>query len=396
MNQAMSVVPHSRSQSIAGEDKQPFVIMLVPACNEERHIDATLVSLNRQTRRPDETIVILNNSTDRTGEIATAMIPNFPGLKVLTMAENTAKKAGALNYAMRTIMLTNHTIVGEMDADTLVADNIIEDGLKELADNPRLGGLCSRCGVKRFDECGERKPGKSSSRWEYLVWLMQTIEYGMTDARRADTSGNVKVMAGAFTLYTAEALRRVCRIRSTDGLIMVYDDSSEVEDYVLTLDVRSVGLQALAGQTMRSWTDVPVTLFGRQGLASQRLRWYRGSAVEIMKRRLQPEIRNHVGLEALQLFLSISRLIAFTVMGFILLSPSYGIDWTLFSVFILVSMFVFNWALYVPTLKYIEHVPPLLRLLPLTIVPMQIYSVWDDFVLYVSYVQSVTNRHRRW
>lgn len=63
----------------SGISESPYIVMLVPACNEEAHIEATLESLNQQTRRPDETIVILNNSTDRTEEIVSGMLPGFTG-----------------------------------------------------------------------------------------------------------------------------------------------------------------------------------------------------------------------------------------------------------------------------------------------------------------------------
>lgn len=374
----------------------PYVIMLVPACNEERHIRATLQSLNQQTRRPDETIVIINNSHDNTEQIAQQMIPEFPGLKVLKMTENKSRKSGALNFALRTIPWSSNLIFGEMDADTQVAANVIEEGLKEFASDPNLGGLCSRCGVKPLRDCGDRPPGQKPTVWEHIVWLMQAFEYGLTDRRRADTAGHVKVLAGAFTMYTAVAFQRVCRLRHHDGKIAVFDESSRVEDYVLTLDVRSVGLRARAGQSMRSWTDVPTTIRGRQGLLAQRLRWYGGSVDELRRRKLDPTIRRDALMEGLLLFTSLSRLLAFGAMGFIIASPDYSFEWTPFSVIILVTMSLMSWALYLPSLSYIEHVPPLLRLLPLTIIPMQLYSIGDDAVLYYSYVDSFTNRRRNW
>lgn len=382
---------------INGNVQQPYVIMLVPACNEERHIYDTLESLNRQTRRPDETIVIINNSHDRTAAIASAMQPDFPGLKVLTMTENKHKKSGALNFALRDISLDDTVIIGEMDADTKVSLNIIEEALREFSNNSQLGGLCSRCGVKPFHECGERPPDAVPTKWEYLVWLAQAFEYGFTDATRATKSGRVKVMAGAFTLYRAQALRQVALRRQTNGDPIVFDPASEVEDYTLTLDVRAAGYLCLAGQHMWAETDVPIRLFGRGGLFAQRLRWYRGSTTEIIHRRLAPEIRHDVGWELVQLFGSLCKFAAFIAIPLLLLfSPGISFDWSKFSTIMLAGMVFLTWALYVPDLKYLRHIPKLTRLLSLTIIPTLLYGFWDDIIYYISYYHAITNRRGRW
>jgi cellulose synthase/poly-beta-1,6-N-acetylglucosamine synthase-like glycosyltransferase len=386
----LNSVPTASSES-------PYIVMLVPACNEESHIEATLQSLNHQTRRPDETIVVLNNSTDRTGEIVSSMIPRFPGLKLLTMAENKAKKSGALNYGLQSLDLTDRMIIGEMDADTKVANNIIEEGLKEFQANPRLGGVCSRCGAKPFDECGEREPGQRPTKWEYVVWLSQVYEYGITDLRRAEVAGKVKVMAGAFTLYTATAIRQVAKIYTPPGEPMqVFDESSRVEDYVLTLDVRGAGFEALCGQRMRAWTDVPITLLGPRGLFKQRIRWYGGSVDEFRRRRFRPEIRHDVMMEAFTIYMSLSKLLAVLAFLFIWWHPAIDAEWGVFAVSVLVLAVVVNLVMYGPCVGYIEHVPRALQLLPLTILPLCLYRLWDEAVLYLSYIDSFTGKNQRW
>ncbi len=381
----------------SGISESPYIVMLVPACNEEAHIEATLESLNQQTRRPDETIVILNNSTDRTEEIVSGMLPRFHGLKLLNMRENKAKKSGALNYGIRSLDLTDRMIIGEMDADTKVAPDIIEEGIKEFAANPRLGGLCSRCGVKPFDECGERDPGQRPTKWEYVVWLLQIYEYGITDLRRAEMAGKVKVMAGAFTLYTAAALRQAAKLHTGPGEPMqVFDESSRVEDYVLTLDVRGAGFDALCGQTMRAWTDVPITLLGPRGLFKQRIRWYGGSVDEFRRRRFRPEIRHDVLMEAFTIYMSLSKLVAILAFLFIWLHPTINAEWGVFAVSILVLTVVVNLIMYGPCVRYMEHVPRTLQVLPLTILPIFLYRLWDEVVLFLSYVDSLTGKNQRW
>lgn len=46
------------------------ISVVIPAYNEEAHIDACLSALAKQKRKPDEIIVVDNNSTDKTKEIA--------------------------------------------------------------------------------------------------------------------------------------------------------------------------------------------------------------------------------------------------------------------------------------------------------------------------------------
>jgi len=54
----------------AQRPEMPRVSVVIPALNEERHIEACLLSVRAQTLKPLEIIVCDNHSTDRTGAIA--------------------------------------------------------------------------------------------------------------------------------------------------------------------------------------------------------------------------------------------------------------------------------------------------------------------------------------
>src|SRR5438477_1526100 len=73
-----------------------YVMVVIPAHNEAASIRATLLSLRQQTRPPDEVLVVCDNCTDDTAAIAAAC-----GARVFVTQGNTARKAGALNQALR-------------------------------------------------------------------------------------------------------------------------------------------------------------------------------------------------------------------------------------------------------------------------------------------------------
>jgi cellulose synthase/poly-beta-1,6-N-acetylglucosamine synthase-like glycosyltransferase len=236
----------------------PSIVALVPAHNEEKLIAETIHSLCQQTCPLERVIIISDNSTDGTVAIVRSLMGIYPQLSVMETANNKAKKAGALNQALGHINPRQGDFVLQMDADTILAPDLVEEAMREFTDDPNLGGVCSRCGVKSL-------PPEAT--WsQRLVWRVQNLEYGLTDSRRIQKQGHVKVLAGAVTIYRSEVLQRIALLRSGDSSLKVWDERSLVEDYVLTLDVRSLGYQARAGSRMHSWTDVPMTLFGPGGL----------------------------------------------------------------------------------------------------------------------------------
>lgn len=388
MGNGLSVTQPSPLNGLVSE---PYVVALVPAHNEEVQIEATIASLYHQTRIPDMTIVISDNSTDRTVAVVQQQMLRYPGLSVIETVDNTAKKAGALNAGIRKAPSGPGVFYCQMDADTIIDPTIIEEGLKEFASNPKLGGSCSRCGIKPLQHCsGFLKPTAVNK----TLWYYQAVEYGFTDSRRADVEGKVKVMAGAFTMYRFEALQDVVRKYAIErNSFQVWDEESIVEDYTLTLDVRQLGWQALAGQHMRSWTDVPISF---SGLWQQRRRWYRGSFDEVRKRKWQSIMRKQLALEVMLLCASMVRFLALAVIAWVAISPSRSFDWNGQMLIIASLSILLPWLSYIPNLQYLEHLSWRQKLLVLTVVPMHAYSMWDEFVWYFSAIESWLNRQMKW
>ena len=90
--------------------------MLVPAYNEAETIGDTIESLLAQTVPAAEIIVIDDCSTDATAEVARSY-----GVTVLQPPANTGTKAGAQNFALKTVA-TEYTMA--IDGDTIVAPGL--------------------------------------------------------------------------------------------------------------------------------------------------------------------------------------------------------------------------------------------------------------------------------
>ena len=95
--------------------KKPLsVSIIIPAYNEQRHLQACLDSIVNQTVKPDEVIVVDNNSTDKTVEIAAS----FPFVKILA-----EKRQGIVFARDRGFNAATSDIIGRIDADTILPLN---------------------------------------------------------------------------------------------------------------------------------------------------------------------------------------------------------------------------------------------------------------------------------
>lgn len=241
------------------------IVVLVPAYNEVDQIAATIESLLRQTL-PVKIIVIANNCTDATAEIAN----RYP-VTVLDMPENNHRKAGALNHAWP--LASAGQLVLTMDADTTLMPNTIEKMVNALEADASLGAVCARYWAK--DANG-------------LIWRLQRLEYARYDDNRQLRGWKVQVASGAASLYRVEALDRAC---SFFGRENPWDNQSLIEDYALTLDLKTIGYRVRAAPGAHVLTDTPLTV---NSLWQQRLRWGRGGFDECRKRGWTPATRRDI------------------------------------------------------------------------------------------------------
>jgi biofilm PGA synthesis N-glycosyltransferase PgaC len=244
------------------------VVALIAAHNEEEQLPRTLASLASQTRPLDRILVMADNCTDGTVAVARAA-----GVEVVETQDNHARKAGALNQGIALLGPGTFDFVLQVDADTELSPDFVEAALAELEPNTCLGGVCARFFPKY-------RPG--------LLGALQRLEYTRYDRSRMRRGGNVSVLSGTAAVLRAAALPE-----------RPWSETSLVEDYVLTLDLRRRGWRVLAGERMIAYTD-SMTSVG--ALWRQRIRWSRGTIEELRKEGWKPwtrgDIIGHVGIFA--------------------------------------------------------------------------------------------------
>lgn len=244
------------------------VVALIAAHDEQDDIAETLASLSAQTRPPDRVLVMADNCTDATVAVAAAC-----GAEVVETRDNRARKAGALNQGLAVLAGDTFDYLLQLDADTALTPGFVEAAIAELGRDPGLGGVCARFFPK------ERKG---------LLGALQRLEYTRYDHSRMRRGGRVSVLSGTAALLRASALPT-----------RPWSETSLVEDYALTLDLRRRGWDVRAGREMVAYTDSMTSL---PALWRQRLRWTRGTIEELIHEGWKPWTRGdivaHLGIAA--------------------------------------------------------------------------------------------------
>lgn len=228
------------------------VVALIPAHDEAEQIAETLASLRAQSYPVERVIVLADNCTDDTAAVA-----RRAGAEVYETVENSAKKAGALNQGMQVLAADwrHWDYLLQMDADTILERQFVENAVGELEDDAGLAGVCARFLTK---------PCRG-----FLPWL-QRMEYQRLDRHTSHRRHKVHCLSGTATLLRYPALPE-----------QPWDERSLVEDYALTLDLLERGWRVKRGDRSIAWTETKPTLgeFWRQ-----RLRWARGTLDELGRR----------------------------------------------------------------------------------------------------------------
>lgn len=254
-----------------------MIVALLPAHNEAGSVAAAVASLLDQTRPPDRIIVVTDNCTDETAAAALSA-----GAEVWATTANTAKKAGALNQRLATLLpaLDADDAVLVMDADSVVSAGFLRTATDRLAADPRVGAVG---GIFLGDDGGG------------LVGALQRNEYARYARDVARKKGRAMVLTGTATLFRVHVLREVAAARG-EGLPgvpgRVYDTAALTEDNEITLAVKTLGYRAVSPKDCLVTTEVMQT-WG--DLWRQRLRWQRGALENLHHYRLSRVTLPYVG-----------------------------------------------------------------------------------------------------
>ena len=258
-----------------------FVVAIVPAHNEQDTIRQTIHDLLKQTYKPDDVVVAADNCTDDTVGISGVSV------SVFETENNNAFKSGALNQALRRLP-DGLEYVLVIDADTRPAPNLIEEAIILLEANPNVGAVCARTHVL---------PMNNPSFFERIWLQLQKLEYATADSCRIEHLGKIQILAGSCVVYRCSALRQVAEMRGNDQF---YDETSLIEDYEITLALKSLGWQVTLGSKMHSWTKVPTSFKVHW---QQRIRWARSHVDTLWdkgwNKTTRKDIVSHIGFLAL-------------------------------------------------------------------------------------------------
>ncbi len=338
----------------------PKVIALVPAHDEEAGIRDTLLSLLKQTH-PVHIVVIDDNSTDGTADIARTIAESSRGrIEVIATHNNRFKKSGALNAAYDYLgnRLYEYDYVLSMDADTVLAEDLVQRALEEFDLNAELGAVCSRAGVARQVTRGF---------WEKLVYQWQHVEYAEFDRSRVGQHHRIKVAHGMCSVYSVPALRSVIRMRREAGKFdcPVYDVHNITEDYELTVCIKKLGYAVAAGFAMYAWTRVPLRV---KDLWQQRVRWLRGGLDTLWQHGWHPATRVDILNAA---FFWVMLAFQFVLLNWTLVDILQG-DFRVSGLLLLVMTVMYIDSVY--TLRYAQDVSIGDYLVRLTFLPQLVYA----------------------
>jgi len=137
----------SIDQASASRDNHARVgltyVIVTPARNEERYIEATILSVIRQTVLPLRWVIVSDGSTDRTDEIIKRYVEKYPWIEYLRIAErherHFAGKVEAFNGGYARIRHLQFDVIGNLDADVSMEADYFSFILSKFTQDSTLG-----------------------------------------------------------------------------------------------------------------------------------------------------------------------------------------------------------------------------------------------------------------
>src|SRR5580704_4356006 len=109
------------------------VTALIPAYNEEKHLEDAVKSLLAQSYKLFSIVIINDGSKDKTGLIAERLVQDNRGLIYVIHTRGTGSKSGALNMALESDLPMGELVV-VMDGDTTFEPDAIKHTLSHFYD----------------------------------------------------------------------------------------------------------------------------------------------------------------------------------------------------------------------------------------------------------------------
>jgi cellulose synthase/poly-beta-1,6-N-acetylglucosamine synthase-like glycosyltransferase len=226
------------------------ISLLVPAYNEEKSIEASLLSCLNQVRPFDEIIIVNDCSKDRTGEILNKYADR---VKVLCTPTNTGNKSSAQEYGLQ--FVTGDIIV-TTDGDTLLDSHFAEEIEKSFQD-PTVGAVAGYI---------------KSLPYNWLT-LVRSLDYfiGQNIHKRAQSYMNyVFVMPGAASGFRTDLFRQY----------ITFDHDTITEDLDFTYKMHRNNFHIVFNTRAICHTQDPADL---SSYINQMRRWFGGGWQNLLK-----------------------------------------------------------------------------------------------------------------
>ncbi len=255
--------------------RRSSIACVIPAYNEEESIAQVLDALLSQTRPPDVIHVVINNTSDETfyiargyaGEHTRAHHDNVFTTYVFVhdIGKNADKKVGALNYGFAKVAADFDYFLG-VDGDTILEPDALEQLEAEAEAESRIGGISAIYTVDPKSAKGLISSFLTTGqRAQFAAFTMDNLLRGR----------NMAVLGGQCSLFSIQALKDVM-VANRQATPWVND--SEVEDSLLSLQLRSIGAATKVSATARASVGGMHTV---RSLDGQQVKWNFG-AIDLM------------------------------------------------------------------------------------------------------------------
>ena len=245
----MLVLFSKEEESEDGDVGEPHFTAIVPAYNEAKSIEGTLMSLLNMEYPHEKTqiIVVNDGSTDATQEIVESVIAANPNRDITLINQQNQGKGCAMNVGLEG---ARGEYFACLDADSFVHADALKKMLPLFADD-KVASVCPLLKVKKPDTMIQKV------QWtEYVINMF----YRFLNAKL----NCIHVTPGPFSVY------RTAVIKDLGG----YDEKTITEDLEIAIRLQKHQYKIL--QTFDAIVET-VSPDNWKALFKQRVRWYKGS-----------------------------------------------------------------------------------------------------------------------
>lgn len=240
------------------------VSVIVPAHNEELHIQDTILSILKSKYAKFEILIVDDASTDKTYEKSLEIAEKYDNVKIIKLNQNKGK-AMALNIGA---LAAKYEILLVIDADAILEPDAMIYLVRHFKYGPRVGAVTGNPKVRNRTN---------------LIEKIQTVEYSSIIGlikRAQRILGKVFTVSGVIVAFRKSAVFDV-------GL---WDIDMITDDINITWKLEKRFYDIRFETQAFCWTMVPHTL---KNLWHQRIRWAQGGFEVLFKHKnVWTDIRN--------------------------------------------------------------------------------------------------------